>query len=129
MAKKIYTNAERKQQFIKAGIKLAKRDGIDRLTISGVATECKVTPPLIFHVFGTRDKFRKAVQAAAKKANVSVAGKVKPVSKTPRKAMAKTPAVAKPPRKRSVKEVKAIKEKAAAAGSTFATMPAPSNET
>lgn len=193
MAKNVYTIAERKAQFLKAGIKVAKRVGIDKLSVSAVAAECKVTPPLIFHVYGNRDKFRAAIKAAARKEGVSVepkasktirvppkvrkeiktkllavrkqpaarkpvaakksapvtkaksvatpktgrsAGKVgvakksksaQPASKAGARAPSVAPASPKPAvtkRKRSIKEVKAIKDKVAA----FATLPVPSGE-
>ena len=98
MAKTIYPRDERKAQFIATGIKLAKKLGIDGVSISAVAKEHKVTPPLIFHIFGTRVAFHSAVKTAAKKQGVALDTAAKPA----------------PKRKRSVAEVKAIKNKVAA---------------
>lgn len=95
MAKTVYRRDERKAQFINAGIKLAKKTSLSELAISAVAKETKVTAPLIFHVFGTRSKFHAAVKAEAKKQGVTLA----PEAVTPLA------------RKRSIKEVKAIKNK------------------
>lgn len=95
MAKTVYRREERKAQFINAGVKLAKKTSLSALSISAVAKETRVTAPLIFHIFGTRDKFHAAVKAEAKKQGVTLA---------PDTATA-------PARKRSVKEVKAIKNK------------------
>jgi AcrR family transcriptional regulator len=99
MAKTIYPRDERKAQFTATGIKLAKKTGLAGLTISAVAKEHKVTPPLIFHIFGNRAKFHAAVKAAAKKQGVNL--------DTAKGTLTR-------PRKRSVKEVKAIKNKVAA---------------
>lgn len=115
MAKNVFTKDERKEQFIKSGIKLSRKSGVDSLSVAAVAADCKVTAPLIFHVFGNREKFRAAVKAAAKKQAVTLGN---------------TPA---PKRKRSVAEVKAIKNKAVPTPvkkpkKSFATLPVPSTE-
>lgn len=95
MAKSIFTRDERKAQFLATGIKLAKKSGVAGVAISKVAAEHKVTAPLIFHIFGTRDKFHAAIKAAAKKQGDTLeAGES---------------------RKRGKAEVKAIKRKVAAA--------------
>lgn len=98
MAKTIYPRDERKAQFITTGIKLAKKAGLANVSVSAVAKEHKVTAPLIFHVFGTRAAFHSAVKAAAKKQGVTLDTAAKPA----------------PKRKRSIAEVKAIKNKVAA---------------
>lgn len=97
MAKTIYPRDERKAQFITTGIKLAKKAGLANVSVSAVAKEHKVTAPLIFHVFGTRAAFHSAVKAAAKKQGVTLDTAAKPA----------------PKRKRSIAEVKAIKNKVA----------------
>ena len=102
MAKQTYTKEERKVQFLKTGIEIAKTKGIMEVSGASVAKKNKVTAPLVFHVFGSRDKLRKAVidklpQRDKAKAEAALA--------------AKKPA---PKRKRSVAEVKAIKNKVAA---------------
>lgn len=96
MAKSTYTKEERKVQFLATGLKLARKNGITKLTAAAVAKEHKVTPPLVFHIFGSREGLQKAIKAEAKKKGVNL------VEPKP------TPA---PKRKRTVAEVKAIKRK------------------
>ena len=103
MAKQTYTKEERKVQFLKTGIEIAKTKGIMEVSGASVAKKNKVTAPLVFHVFGSRDKLRKAV-----------------IDKLPQRDKAKAEAALaevkarNQKRKRSVAEVKAIKNKAAA---------------
>lgn len=107
MAKQTYSKEERKAQFLKTGVALAKKDGVGSVTAAAVAAKHEVTAPLVFHIFGSRDKLRAAIKREAKKQGVTLAEP---------KAVKKAPKVAKPaaaPRKRSVAEVKAIKDKAA----------------
>lgn len=109
MAKQTYSKEERKAQFLKTGVALAKKDGVDSVTAAAVAAKHEVTAPLVFHIFGSRDKLRAAIKREAKKQGVTLA---EPKPKKVAKAAA--PKVAKAPtRKRSVAEVKAIKDKAA----------------
>lgn len=104
MAKQTYTKDERKAQFLKAGLAIAKKDGIAKVSVAAVAQKCSVTAPLVFHCFGARSNLQLAIKKEAKKQGIKL-----PDSKgTP---PAKKPAVA---RKRSVAEVKAIKNKVAA---------------
>ena len=98
MAKQTYTKGERKAQFLKTGVTLAKKNGIAKVSAAAVATEHKVTPPLVFHIFGSREKLQAAIKREAEKQGVVLA--------EPKAAPA-------PKRKRSVAEVKAIKDKAA----------------
>jgi hypothetical protein len=107
MAKKIYTLSERKKQFLQHGVTIARKVGVDKLTASAVAAKAKVSAPMVFKAFGSRDALRRAVQKEMgfKPAAKKVAAKKSAVS--PAK-----PAAA-PARKRSIKEVKAIKDKAA----------------
>ena len=112
MAKQTYTKEERKVQFLKTGIEIAKTKGIMEVSGASVAKKNKVTAPLVFHVFGSRDKLRKAVidklpQRDKAKAEAALAE----VKARNQKRATKKPA---PKRKRSVAEVKAIKNKAAA---------------
>lgn len=150
MAKSIYTREERKAQCIKAGVKIANKDGILAVSGRSVANEVGITGPLVFHIFGTRDKLRKVVMKnlsergkdkaikdlAAFKARstkrapgAKVATVRKPTVTAPRKPVVVAPKVRKPtvtaPRKRSIKEIKAIKDKAAATAGAFVTLPTP----
>lgn len=97
MAKQTYSKEERKAQFLKTGVALAKKDGVDSVTAAAVAAKHEVTAPLVFHIFGSRDKLRAAIKREAKKQGVVLPAEAK-----------------KTDRKRSVAEVKAIKDKAAA---------------
>lgn len=104
MAKQTYTKEERKVQFLKTGIEIAKTKGIMEVSGASVAKKNNVTAPLVFHVFGSRDKLRKAVidklpQRDKAKAEAAL-GEAKARNQ---KRAAKKPA---PKRKRSVAEVK-----------------------
>ena len=113
MAKHTYTREERRAQFLKIGVKLAKKDGIDRLTAAAIAREAGVTGPLVFHVFGSRQGLQAEVRKEAKKQGVElVAPKAakKPTAAAPKKATKKVPPAKK----------KAVNKK-------IATLPVPSN--
>lgn len=97
MAKSVYTKEERHAQFLKTGLKLARKRGVGKVSVSSVAKEHGVTAPLVFHIFGSRDAFHAAIVKEAKRQKI-----VLPVD---------GPKL--PPRKRSVKEVRAIKDKIA----------------
>ena len=99
MAKQTYTKEERKAQFLKTGLALAKKDGIAKVSAAAVAAKHNVTAPLVFHIFGSRSGLQAAIKREANKQNVTLA-----------EPKAAAPA---PKRKRSVAEVKAIKDKAA----------------
>ena len=126
MAKQVFSKEERHEQGVKEGIKLAKKVGLARVSIGKVAAVLKVTAPLLFHVFGSRDGFHKAIAKAAKAQGVvfpeaeptvraaraaRVAEKTKTVKalkvKVPVKAAAKKSAVpvVKPPVKAATKKV------------------------
>lgn len=94
MAKNTYSKEERKTQFLATGLKLARKNGIAKVSVAAVAAEHKVTAPLVFHIFGSRDKLQAEIKREAKKQGVTLA----------------EPA---PKRKCSIAEVKAIKDKAA----------------
>lgn len=61
MARMMHSLTERKDQFLRAGILIAKSDGIRAVTCKAVADKCGVTAPMVFHAFGTRDALRKSV--------------------------------------------------------------------
>ena len=98
MVKQTYTKEERKAQFLKTGLALAKKDGIAKVSAAAVAAKHNVTAPLVFHIFGSRSGLQAAIKREANKQNVTLAEPKKPAA---------------PARKRSVAEVKAIKDKAA----------------
>ena len=113
MAKHTYTREERRAQFLKIGIKLAKKDGLGKLTAAAIAREAGVTGPLVFHVFGSRQGLQAEVRKEAKKQGLElVAPKAvkKPGAAAPKKATKKVP----PAKKR-------------AANKKMATLPVPSN--
>lgn len=97
MAKQTYTKTERKAQFLETGVKLAKKNGLKKVSAAAVAKEHSVTAPLVFHIFGNREGLQKAVKSHAKKLGVAL---LEPAKKVPA-------------RKRSIAEVKAIKNKVA----------------
>lgn len=88
MAKQTYSKGERRAQFLETGIALAKKGGLDSVTAVAVAAKHEVSAPLVFHIFGSRDKLRAAIKREAKKQGVVLADP-------------------KAPRKRSIAEVKA----------------------
>lgn len=73
MAKQTYTKEERKAQFLKTGVKLAKKNGVAKVSAAAVAAEHKVTAPLVFHIFGSREGLQRAIKAEAKKQGVALA--------------------------------------------------------
>ena len=111
MAKHTYTREERRAQFLKIGIKIAKKDGLSKLTAAAIAREAGVTGPLVFHVFGSRQGLQAEVRKEAKKQGLEL---------TAPKA-AKKPAVTKKATK------KAAPAKKRAANKKMATLPVPSN--
>lgn len=111
MARTIHTRDERREQFIKAGLKIARKSGVKGVSGAAVARECSVTAPLIFHNFGSIKGFREAVAEAAKKQGVTLTEAATPVKRVRSKPEVVKAIVEK--RKRSVAEVKAIKDKAA----------------
>lgn len=125
------TKDERKQAALKVGLKLAKKAGLDGVSVAMVAAEMECSAPLLFHIFSTREKFTKALKAAEKaslapvvakkavapapvKAKVGVKNTPKPVAPAAKEAPIKHAAKAAGP-------VKIIKPKA----SKFAPMAAP----
>jgi len=109
MAKHTYTREERRAQFLKIGIKIAKKDGLGKLTAAAIAREAGVTGPLVFHVFGSRQGLQTEVRKEAKKQGLEL---------TAPKAI-KKPATAAP------KKVPPAKKRAA--NKKMATLPVPSN--
>lgn len=117
----IYTRDERKAQVLDIGLRMAQKDGIKSVSVSAIAREVGVTAPLLFHIFGNRDKLHRAIQAHARKKKVKLPTAA-PAKKAVTKKSAGKAAGAKgsvsatgkrPARKRSIAEVKAIKDKAA----------------
>lgn len=113
MAKHTYTREERRAQFLKIGIKIAKKDGLGKLTAAAIAREAGVTGPLVFHVFGSRQGLQTEVRKEAKKQGLEM---------TAPKAV-KKPATAAP--KKATKKVPPAKKRAA--NKKMATLPVPSN--
>lgn len=114
MAKSTYTREERRAQFLKIGIKLAKKDGIERLTAAAIAREAGITGPLVFHVFGSRKGLQAEVRKEAKKGGVDLG----PIKTAPAKKKAA-------PAKKKAKKTTPVKKKAA--NKKIATLPVPSN--
>jgi AcrR family transcriptional regulator len=55
----------RRQQILSVAIKMALRDGFNKLTRDGVANEAAVATGTINHSFGTMEKLSRAVMRAA----------------------------------------------------------------
>ena len=70
MAKQSFTAAERREQFLNAGIELARKVGIHRLSSAAVAAKCKVTGPMVFYAFGSTANMRNEIIKVAKKAGI-----------------------------------------------------------
>lgn len=115
MAKHTYTREERRAQFLKIGIKIAKKDGLGRLTAAAIAREAGVTGPLVFHVFGSRQGLQAEVRKEAKKQGIELGPMKNP---TPAKKAAKKTA-------KKTKKVPPAKKKAV--NKKIATLPVPSN--
>lgn len=111
MAKHTYTREERRAQFLKIGIKIAKKDGLGKLTAAAIAREAGVTGPLVFHVFGSRQGLQTEVRKEAKKQGLEL---------TAPKAVKKPAAP-----KKTTKKVPPAKKRAA--NKKMATLPVPSN--
>lgn len=115
MAKHTYTREERRAQFLKIGIKIAKKDGLGKLTAAAIAREAGVTGPLVFHVFGSRQGLQAEVRKEAKKQGLELAA-AKAIKK---------PEVPKKATKKATKKVPPAKKRAA--NKKMATLPVPSN--
>lgn len=104
----MFTRDQRKEQALDAGLALAQKSGVKSVSVSSIARECDVTAPLLFHIFGNRDKLHEAIKRHARKRKVKL-----PTDAATKKRPAAPASAPRPARKRSVAEVKAIKDKAA----------------
>lgn len=93
------SSAERIQKSVEIGLKIAQKKGLGAVSVRQIAIAQNVSAPLIFRCVGNRDELLKKIKAAAKKAGVTLA------DDATKKAA---------PRKREIKEVKAIAAKNAA---------------
>jgi TetR/AcrR family transcriptional regulator, transcriptional repressor of bet genes len=59
------TADERKAQLLEAAYKIAKKDGIRKVTCTAVAAACKVTYGLVSQYFGSREAMRAEVMGYA----------------------------------------------------------------
>lgn len=68
MSKKpvLMPKAERREAALAAALKLAKKVGARRVSMAMVAAAQKVTAPLLFHIFESREGLTKAIVKAAK---------------------------------------------------------------
>lgn len=116
------TATDRRAAALKIALKLARKCGAGNVSVAAVAVEMKVTGPLLFHIFGNREKFLRAIKSEAKKQGVVLPMDMPLLTTlkldTKKKAAKKVAALLKPKaekRVRSIKEVKAIKDKLKAA--------------
>lgn len=128
------SKADRREAALLLAIKLAKKVGAKRVSMAMVAAAMKVTAPLLFHIFESREGLHKAIIKRAKKDGVALpegaptVREARVAARKPRPAVKKVAplkklkAVLKPlpklkapvksvKRTRSIKEVKAIKNK------------------
>ena len=113
MSKKTYTGEERKAQLLGAGAKLAAKHGAVNVTRKMVADACKCAEGLVSVYLGTKDEAQKAYRKHMKKLGLSEPDKAK-IEAIGGKLRAHGPREKRVVRKRSVKEVEAIKRNTAA---------------
>lgn len=74
MSKKpvLVPKAERRQAALVIAVKLAQKLGAKRVSMAMVAAKQKVTAPLLFHIFESRDGLTKAILKEAKKQGLAL---------------------------------------------------------
>lgn len=110
----LMSSDERRVKALSIAVPMARKTGAGGVSIKSVAEKMKVSAPLLFHIFGTSADFAKAIAKQAKKEGVTLPTTTVTVRM---QAAIKSRAAAKkaaPPRKRSITDVKAIKNKLAA---------------
>jgi hypothetical protein len=109
--KKVLTGAERKAQLLDAGAKLAVKLGAQNVTRRDVAKACKLkSEALVSHYMGGTVEAQKAYAKHAKKLGLTLPTKAE-ADAIGVKLRAHGPRDKRDTRRRSVKEVKAIKQK------------------
>lgn len=142
----MFTRDQRREQALDAGLALAQKSGVKSVSVSSIARECDVTAPLLFHIFGNRDKLHDAIKrharkrkvklptdaakkAATKKSAGKAAGAKGSVSATGKRPAAKKAATGKrPAAKKAGTAAKKSKRAAPAAGRTAGASPAGSRK-
>jgi hypothetical protein len=112
MSKKVLTGAERKAQLLEAGAKLASKHGAANVTRRMVATACKCAEGLVNRYMGDSATAQKAYARKAKAMGLPLPDKAR-AAELGAKLRKHKPKDARDTRKRSPREVKAIKDKAA----------------
>lgn len=110
MAKKVLTGAERKAQLLEAGAKLASKHGAANVTRRMVATACKCAEGLVTNYMGDAKSAQKAYARKAKAMGLSLPDKAK-TDAIGVKLRKHKPKDARDTRRRSIREVQAIKRK------------------
>ena len=110
MSKKVLTGAERKAQLLEAGAKLASKHGAANVTRRMVATACKCAEGLVNRYMGDSATAQKAYARKAKAMGLPLPDKAK-TEAIGAKLRKHKPKDARDTRKRSVREVEAIKRK------------------
>lgn len=113
MTKKVLTGAERKAQLLEAGAKLAAKYGAVNVTRRMVAQACKCAEGLVTLYMGTSGDAQKAYARKAKALGLTVPDKAR-AEAIGQKLRAHGPRDKRDSRKRSPREVEAIKRKASA---------------
>ena len=106
--KKVLTGAERKAQLLEAGAKLASKYGASNVTRRMVATACKCAEGLVSVYMGDSATAQKAYARKAKALGLTLPDKAK-TEAIGAKLRAHGPRDKRDTRKRSAKEVEAIK--------------------
>lgn len=113
MNKKVLTGAERKAQLLEAGAKLAAKYGAVNVTRRMVAQACKCAEGLVTLYMGTSGDAQKAYARKAKALGLTLPDKAR-AEAIGQKLRAHGPRDKRDSRKRSPREVEAIKRKASA---------------
>lgn len=112
MSKKVLTGAERKAQLLEAGAKLASKHGAANVTRRMVATACKCAEGLVNRYMGDSATAQKAYARKAKAMGLPLPDKAK-TEAIGVKLRKHSPKDKRDTRKRSIREVEAIKRKSA----------------
>lgn len=110
MSKKVLTGAERKAQLLEAGAKLASKHGAANVTRRMVATACKCAEGLVNRYMGDSATAQKAYARKAKAMGLPLPDKAK-TEAIGVKLRKHSPKDKRDTRKRSIREVEAIKRK------------------
>lgn len=110
MKTKVMTGEDREKQLIDTAVALAKKHGAANLTRRMIAKACDCSEALVSNYLGTTEQLRRKAKNAAKKAGVALPDKKAEVQ-LGKELRAHGPRDKRDTRKRSPREVEAIKRK------------------